>query len=273
MPIALWLILQTVGAQLPAPRGFVNDFAAVIPAEVAGRIEGICLEIRDKTHGDIAVVTLPDLGGRAARDVALQLGRAWKVGGTGEAGDPARNLGVVLLVVPLRNHQPRTGDIFISVGRGAEGFLPDGRAGRIRDAMLPSLIREDYGGGIETGVRLLAQAFADEFHVTLGGAPAAPREGERGERSLPPGALAGIVALVILFIVVNGLSRGGMIGRRRRGGWWWTGGGWGGGGGGGGGSGWSGGGFGGWGGGGSGGGFGGFGGGGGFSGGGAGGKF
>jgi uncharacterized protein len=255
MPLLLlFLIAQLRTDSLPAPRGFVNDFAAVIPADAAAQIEAICQDVRAKTNGDIAVVTLADLGGRPASDVALQLGRAWKVGGTGEAGDPARNLGVVVLVVPSSH------DIYIATGRGAEGFLPDGRVGRIRDAMVPSLARGDYGGGIETGVRLLAQAFADEFHVTLDSSSASPAPEERP----PPGPGLGVIGLVILLIVLSALSRASRMGRGR--GWWWTGGGWGGGGG------WSGGGFGGWG-GGSGGGFGGFGGGGGFSGGGAGGKF
>ena len=267
MPLLLLLLLAQVGGDsLPPPRGFVNDFAGVIPAAVAARLEGMLREVQDKTGGDIAVVTLPDLGGREAVDVALQIGRQWKLGGIGEAGDSARNLGVVVLVVPRRNHQPATGAVFIATGRGAEGFLPDGRVGRIRDAMLPYLGQEDYGGGLEAGVGLLIQAFAEEFHVTFTGAPA-PREAP-ADRSPPP-ALALIIALVILLIVFRGIGPAALIGmaagRRGRGGWWggggWGGGGWGGGSG-----------FGGWGGGGSGG-FGGFGGGGGFSGGGAGGKF
>ena len=253
-----------VQVSIPAPRGFINDFAGVVPADAVARMDATVREVRAKTGGDIAVVTLADLGGRPAGDVALQIGRDWKVGGTGEAGDPTRNLGVVVLLLPRKDHQPGTGDVFISTGRGAEGFLPDARVGRIRDAMLPFLAQEDYGGGLETGVSLLAQAFADEFHVTLSAAPP-PAPPPAAERPLPPGAVA-LVAFVIILIVVSRL-RAGLGGRRGGGGWWWPGGGgWGGGG-------WSSGGFGGWGGGGGGGGFGGFGGGGGFSGGGAGGKF
>jgi uncharacterized protein len=265
MQLLVLLLLAQVGRDsLPPPRGFVNDFAGVIPPAVAARLEGMLREVQDKAGGDIAVVTLPDLGGREAADVALQIGRQWKLGGIGEAGDSARNLGVVVLVVPRKNHQPGTGAVFIATGRGAEGFLPDGRVGRIRDAMLPFFAQEDYGGGLEAGVGLLIQAFAEEFHVAFSGAPAAPVAPEDGP--LPTGAVAAIIVLVILLIVFRGFGAVGLLGalgagRRGRGGWW-GGGGWGGGGG-----------FGGWGGGGGGGGFGGFGGGGGFSGGGAGGKF
>lgn len=262
-PVALLFIAQISGLQIPAPRGYVNDFAGVIDAASAARVDSVVERVRALTQGDIAVVTLADLGGREAADVALQIGREWKVGGSGEAGDPERNLGVVVLVVPRKNHEPGTGAVFIATGRGAEGFLPDARVGRIRDAMIPALAREDYGAAVETGVGLLAQAFADEFHVTLG-VPVAQPPPERPQVRIP--GFAVFIVFVLLLILLSAMSRAARGGRRRGGGWWWPGGG-----------GWTSGGFGGWGSGGSGGGFsggfGGFGGGGGFSGGGAGGKF
>jgi uncharacterized protein len=265
----LLLLAQATGLQLPSPRGYVNDFAGVLDSGAIGRLEAFVQRVRDRTRGDVAVVTLRDLGGREAGDVALQIGREWKVGGTGEAGDPAKNLGVVVLVVPLRDHQPGTGAIFIATGRGAEGFLPDARVGRIRDAMIPALRREAYGEALETGVGLLAQAFAEEFHVNLGdGVPAAAPPGG-GRRSSPVPFLSIVIFVLVVVIIISRISQalGGSRRRRGRGPWWW-GGGWGGGGGG-----WTSGWGGGRGGGGFSGGFGGFGGGGGFSGGGAGGKF
>ncbi len=107
-------------------------------------MEAVIAEVREKTRGEIAVVTLADIGDRSASDVALEIGREWGVGAQGDAGDRGKNAGVVALLVPRKNHQPGTGDVFIAVGRGAEGFLTDARAGRIRDAMLPALGAEDY---------------------------------------------------------------------------------------------------------------------------------
>jgi uncharacterized protein len=113
---------------IPNPVGYVNDFAHVIDAGSQQQMETMITEVRQKTRGDIAVVTLPDIGDRSEVDVAVQIGRQWGVGGQGAAGDPAKNLGVVILVVPRKNHQPGTGKIFIDTGRGAEGFLTDMRA-------------------------------------------------------------------------------------------------------------------------------------------------
>jgi len=252
--ILLALLLQI---SVPPPRGFVNDFAGVLDSASVRHMEAVIREVREKTRGEIVVVTLPDIDDRAASDVALQIGRQWGVGAKGDAGDRGKNAGVVVLLVPRKNHRPGTGDVFISVGRGAEGFLTDVRSGRIRDAMLPALATEDYGTGLALGVDLIAQAFAQEFGVTLTG-PSAPVGRTVRE---PPGVqipIGWILALVLFLLVV---TRGRIL--------WWVlwglsqsrGGGWGGRGGGG------------WGGRGGGGGFGGFGGGGGFSGGGAGGKF
>src|SRR2546426_3438280 len=247
----LWLLLvaQLGRDSLPPPHGYVNDFAGVLDAESVSHLEAVIAEVRAQSRGEIAVVTLPDIGDRAASDVALQIGRQWGVGAKGEAGDPAKNLGVVVLLVPQKNHRPGTGKVFITTGRGAEGFLPDARVGRIRDAMLPYLAREDYGAGLVAGVDLIAQAFASEFRFTLTGEPPPPPPDETGQLPIPVGL---VIAVVVLLILV---TRGRIL--------WWIfafsrsgggrGGGWGGGGGGGGGFS---------------GGFGGFGGGGGFSGGG-----
>jgi uncharacterized protein len=216
-------------------------------------MEAVIAEVREKTRGEIAVVTLPDIGDRQASDVALQIGRQWGVGAKGAAGDLKKNLGVVILLVPMKNHQPGTGQIFIATGRGAEGFLPDARVGRIRDAMVPFLAREQYGKGLALGVDLIAQAIASEFGVTLTNPEyAMPNPAVHDDRPQVTIPFAVLIAFLILLII---LTRGRILLLpfllSGRGG----GGGWGGGGGGGGG------------------GFGGFGGGGGFSGGGAGGRF
>src|SRR2546422_10291584 len=106
MPIlALTVLLQIA---VPPPRGYVNDFAGVLDAASVSHMEAVIAEVREKTRGEIAVVTLADIGDKSAADVALQIGRQWGVGAKGEAGDPTKNLGVVVLLVPQKNHRPGT---------------------------------------------------------------------------------------------------------------------------------------------------------------------
>src|SRR6266576_487543 len=250
--LALVFVLAQVA--IPPARGYVNDFAAVLDSASIRHMEQVITEVRNATRGEIAVVTLPDIGDRPASDVAVKIGRQWGVGAQAEAGDPAKNLGVVVLLVPRKNHRPGTGDVFIATGRGAEGFLPDSAVGRIRDAMLPALAQEQYGPALSLGVDLIAQAFAREFGVTLTSPEfAQPPPVQNPAGGIPIGWIIPALFLLIIFsrgrifllpFFLGGRGRGG-----GRGGW-------------GGGRGWGGG-----------GGFGGLRGGGGFSGGGAGGRF
>src|SRR5213079_305939 len=196
------LLLVLAQIAIPAPSGYVNDFAGVLDPAAVSRMEAVIAEVRAQSRGEIAVVTLADIGDRAASDVALQIGRQWGVGAKGAAGDPAKNLGVVVLLVPLKDHRPGTGQVFISTGRGVEGFLTYARTGRIRDAMTSYLAREEYGPGLARGVDLIAGAFAQEFGVTLTGVPELPP----GDGAQPlPIPLGWIVVAVVLLIV---LSRG-----------------------------------------------------------------
>ena len=269
------LLLQAQVVIPPAPRGYapnaadvVVDEAGVLKPEAIERINNIALDIKRKSGGEMAVVTLKDLGGRTPEEIALAIGRGWKLGGAGEAGDRARNAAVVILLVPKETSGDGRGHIRIETGRGAEGFINDARAGEIRDEAIPALRGADYSAAIELIALRVAQRFATEFNFTLDSTlapPAVMRAPSQRTGGIPPFAvfLLIIVAVVVLSAIARRQGGGAvlappMYGRRRRNDWWGGGGGFGGFGGGGGGGG---------------GGFGGFGGGGGFSGGGAGGSW
>jgi uncharacterized protein len=253
----LWAQSQGVDSLIPAqPVGYVNDFASVLDAESAARMKDLIERLRAATGAEIAVVTLPSIGDREASEVALAIGRKWKVGSKAEIGDARRNAGIVLLLVPRRPGDPNSGQIRVEVGQGLEGIVTDAAAGQVRDLMRPELSTEKYGPGLLTGVRALSSLIARGFGVSDTSLTAYQPPNDSG------GSPVGSSLIPILFFIVFVLLASGAGGRRRRrrGVYWggpWIGGGWGGGGG-----------F-----GGGGGGFGGFGGGGGFSGGGAGGRF
>jgi uncharacterized protein len=252
-----WAQSRGLDSLIPAqPVGYVNDFASVLDAESAAKMEDLIQRLRAATGAEIAVVTLPSIGDREAAEVALAIGRKWKVGSKAEIGDVRRNAGIVVLLVPRRPGAPNSGQIRIEVGQGLEGIVTDAAAGQVRDLMRPELSSEKYGPGLLTGVRALSSLIARGFGVSDTSLTAYQPQNPSG------GSPVGSSLIPILFFIVFMLLASGAGGRRRRrrGVYWggpWIGGGWGGGGG-----------F-----GGGGGGFGGFGGGGGFSGGGAGGRF
>src|SRR5256885_826779 len=76
------------------------------------------------------------------------------------------------------------------------------RVGRIRDAMTPYLAREDYSAGLAHGVDLIAQAFAQQFGVTLSGQPPPPPADHSDRLPIPLAWLIG--AAVLLIILTRG---------------------------------------------------------------------
>src|SRR5205809_6797976 len=115
---ALAVLLQIA---IPVPSGYVNDFAAVLdPASIA-HMDAVIREGKEKTRGEIAVVTLSDIGDREASDVALQIGRQWGVGAKAAAGDPATNPGGVVSLRPPKNHRSGTRRGCSATAGGARG--------------------------------------------------------------------------------------------------------------------------------------------------------
>jgi uncharacterized protein len=262
------LVLLQGGPQIPAPRGLVNDFANVLSPSAVARMERLAQDVRDKSKGEIAVVTLPDLAGRDPSDVALRIGREWKVGNMADVGDRSRNAGAVILLVPKETSSDGRGQCRVETGQGTEGFITDATAAQICRDATPAFRQRDYGAGMEYVTQQVAQRFAGEFGFALDSSLEAPVMRTRQPERRGRGGINPLFLLIILFVVLS-LLGGGRRGRGRGCGClpiFLPMGGFGGGFSGGRGGGWSGGGFGG----GGGGGFGGFGGGGGFSGGGGG---
>lgn len=254
-----------VARYVPArPTGYVTDLAGAIDADLARAMADKIERLRDATGAEIAVVTLPTIGDYEAAEVAVAIGRAWGVGAKAAVGDERRNAGLVILLVPRREDDPNSGQVFIATGNGLEGIVTDATAGRVRDLMRPAFREGAYGEGLQEGVDVLSAMIARAMGVTDSALTAGGRAIARGDE---PGGYAPLVIFFIVFFLVVMAARQqqrqlGYRGRRHRPGpdIFLGGPGWGGG-------------FGGFGGGMGGGGFGGFGGGGGFSGGGAGGRF
>ncbi len=253
------------GVSIPAtPTGYVNDFANILPADRVSLLTRIAEDVKAKSGGEIAIVTMADIGDRQASEIALEIGRQWKVGQNDAVGNRSRNAGVVILLVPKETSKSGKGSCRIEVGQGSEGFITDGMSGEICREATPLFREQEYARGLTVVTTRVAEKFAAEFGFVLD-TTLVPR---RQVNQAPEIQINPLVVLIIIFIIIFLISRAGRGGRGGRGGGggsfipvvlpniggggWGSGGGWGGGGGGGGG------------------GFGGFGGGGGFSGGGGG---
>lgn len=229
------------GSQMPQPVGLVNDFAHVIPAGEVDRITQIANDVRTKSRGEIAVVTLSDIGDRDPSDVGVALIRQWKIGKAGNPGDPTRNAGAVILVVPKETNSDGRGRCWITTGSGAEGFITDADAGDMCRDAIPDFRNHDYGAGIALLTYETAQRFAKEFNFTVDTTlavkvPAAAAQHQGGLSPMAVFFLLLAFYLVLSIMARRGGGRGGCLPvfLPFGGGWSSGGGGWSGGGGGGG---------------------------------------
>jgi len=221
---ALLLALLVLGGTLatreaaarawPKPPGYLGDFANAVDPASRDSIEALAGELDQKTGAQIAVVTLPDLGGEEIDPVAVELFKAWGIGKKG------KDEGVLIL---LGQKERR---VRIEVGYGLEGILPDGLCGSIiRRVMAPELSQGKTGSGLLHGAAAVAGVIARDRGVTITGALPLPSEdGEGG--GLSPRAIffiALLAASLLSRLLRSGSSRRGWMGRR--GPWWWGGGG------------------------------------------------
>ena len=246
--LSLLLAGHASGQDIPELTAPVNDFAGVVDADSAQTMEMMIRSLQQASGDVVVVATVNSIAPYAdVREYAVKM---FENRGRG-IGQRGKDNGVLVLLA-VKERQVR-----IEVGYDLEQFITDGFAGQVsRETMIPAFRNGNYGAGLRAGVSRVIARIAQGRNVTLQGVPA--------PRAESPNAGSGggaIVALIVLFLILNAIA--GRT-RRRRGSRWHSGvgpfggpfgggfGGWGGGGG------FGGGGFGG---GGSGGGFGGFGGG------------
>jgi uncharacterized protein len=180
---------------LPAPTGYVNDFAGVLSPSTKGNLENLCTQVDRQAHAQIAVVTIKTIDGdEPIEEFATALEDKWKVGAKGT------DRGVLMLFVMT----PRRGRI--EVGYGLEGVLNDAKVGDIGRSMVPAAAQGDYNTAIPLGVQQIAQDIATDAGVTLNLAQPVHqyhRQQAPVQLSLTEVVVGGGVILLILFFLVK----------------------------------------------------------------------
>jgi len=193
-------------AGLPAPTGYVNDFAGVLNSDTKQNLEDLCTRVDHEAHAQIAVVTIhqidPDKSGAtpSIEEFATALEDKWKVGAKGT------DRGILLIFV--MNPPPVHGRI--EVGYGLEGILNDAKVGDIGREMKPILVAGDLNRGIALGVQEVAQDIAADAGVNLG-APGETAQVHRYHYEEPPPpqlklwqvVLFGGIAVVVIGILIG----------------------------------------------------------------------
>jgi len=234
-PLSRWLLivlllLAPVGvlsaekvSDLPAPTGYVNDFAGVLSPSTIQSVDDLCLQVDRQAHAQIAVVTIKQLDNdQSIEEFTTQLEDKWKVGAKGTD----RGVIMVLVMTPRRGR--------IEVGYGLEGILNDAKVGDIGRSMVPAATQGDYNRAVPLGVQQIAQVIATDAGVTL--TPivhqyrrevqqGAPVQLSAGHLLLGAGVLVVIVMILIstgnigiLWVLLSMFMGGGGGGGRRGGG-------------------------------------------------------
>jgi uncharacterized protein len=199
----------------PQPSGRISDYASVLDPATKDRLENQLEQFEKDTSNQIVVATFPSLEDEDVDDFTNRLFAAWKI------GQKQRNNGV-LLAIFMQQKKVR-----IEVGYGLEGALTDATSAQIiRNELAPEFRAGNPAAGIEKAIVAIEKATRGEYKALP-----AKRPGSGWS------TLAFIIILIVFFIIMSRMSRGGVFlpgipgGRRRnRDDGWWSGGGFGGGG-------------------------------------------
>ncbi len=184
----------------PPPKAHFNDYAGVVSADEASRLDAKLAEFEKQTSTQIVVAIFRELPSPSLEDFTIHTAEAWRV------GQKKLDNGAILFIF-VNDRKMR-----IEVGYGLEGALPDALAARILDEQVRPRLREgDWAGALEAGIDGMMAATRGEY-------TAQPR------RSQTKGSPLAFIILVVFALIFVALARrgSGYASRGRtygRGGW------------------------------------------------------
>lgn len=191
----VWVLVAgpIAGAQeRPVLTGPVNDFAGVVDAPSADALESLITSLQRASGDTVVVVTVRSFEPLASiRELASELfdnqGRGIGPHGGGDG---------LLILLAVDNLE-----VWVQVGDDLAALVTADFAGATsREAMAPEFSRGNYGAGLLAGASLLIGRIADGRNVALQGLPTAQR------RSLAPNPESGgsiLLALLVVFALLN----------------------------------------------------------------------
>jgi uncharacterized protein len=205
--VLVWLSI-TVFAQFPKPlkppRLFNNvSKVQLLNKEQERQLEEQLVRFEQETSNEISIIVIDDLLGYEPSNYAFRIGEAWGVGKKKEDN------GVVILVKPNKENGGR--HVFIAVGRGLEGVIPDLMTNEIvNKELLPNFKENRYFEGLSKAVDILTSLAKQEFDTNK-------YLKSKKEDSL--GFLGALILLIFIIVIVVVLAKkGGGGGRGGRGG-------------------------------------------------------
>jgi len=190
----LLMVSPLVAAEVipPKPDRYFNDYTSVVSKEAANRFNEQLAQFERETSDQVVVAVFPKMQSDSdIADYTQRVAQAWGV------GQKERRNGVVFFVF-IQDRK-----MFIQVGYGLEGALPDATAFDITERHVkPVVLNGNYEAGLATGIDLICKAIRGEYK----GSEKTVFEEHR--RSSGPAGLVTFVIFVIVLIIISRITRG-----------------------------------------------------------------
>ncbi|MBC7796685.1 MAG: TPM domain-containing protein [Pyrinomonadaceae bacterium] len=198
------IVAQTkTQSPLPAPTGYVNDYANVIDAPTKQRLETMLGNLKRASNPpiEVAIAVVPTTNGVEIFDYSLSVSRGW---GIGSKTDDNPGL---LLCVAVNDRK-----YFTQISRDLEGDLTDGESGQIaRELLVPAFREGNYGKGIEDTINAYVSNIARSRDIKVEGLQNPRRQTQPQERqpqaqtqsSLIGCCIILVIAFIVLFVIAE----------------------------------------------------------------------
>ncbi|WP_394121625.1 TPM domain-containing protein [Planococcus donghaensis] len=188
---------------------YVQDEVGILTEQQKEEIRQLGRGLEDATTAQIMLLVIPTLEGEPIESYANEAFRHYGVGAEEE------NNGVLVV---LSLDEPDNREIYVEIGYGLEGALPDGKVGRILDEYaIPYLSQGNYSEGVINLYEVLYQEVSAEYQWN--GEPVEPQAAtsQQPQEGLPPFMTILIVSAILILITGGGGGKGGGRARRRGG--------------------------------------------------------
>lgn len=178
----------------PKPKNYFNDYARRVSPQTAQQLDRQLAQYERETSNQILVAIFPRMeSDSSVADYTQRVAESWK------AGQAGRNNGAVLFAFMQER------EVFIQVGYGLEGALPDAIAKRIvENEIVPRFRAGDFDGGMRNAVAAMIAATKGEYTGT--GRTHAERAG-RGSATGTGGAIGSFVMLMFFITMIQLMRR------------------------------------------------------------------
>jgi uncharacterized protein len=170
--------------------GYINDFAHVLDQPTLAQMDNICLQIDQKAHAQIAVVTINSLDGADIESYSVDLFKSWGI------GSKSTNRGILILYA-IKDHRAR-----IEVGYGLEPILPDGKVGSFQREAIPLMSAGNFSAALLLVTNRVASVIAQDAGIEIPNLPPPPAM----RRTAPVGSqhisLGGVIAIIVIFVII-----------------------------------------------------------------------